>query len=94
MSIDCVQGAEHTQMIEAHSRDIARIEGNVAALFIAVDTIKDKLLGRPTWPVVFVLSSLSSLCVGLLVLLCKRSSCFTLTYERGLLWKNQFARSA
>lgn len=71
MSEECVKGAQNSERIIALENQVKKDElsndKKFEALFLAVNDIREHLLGRPSWPVVFILSGLSALCVGLAV---------------------------
>lgn len=68
---DCVKGAQIEGRVIALENQIKKDEldcdKKFEALFRAVGDIRDHLIGRPSWPIVFILTMLSSICVGLAV---------------------------
>jgi len=60
MKEDCVLGA-------TNKNEIFNLEKRVGAVEQAIIDIRDKLLGRPSWAVMVIITMLSSICVGLIV---------------------------
>lgn len=56
----CVLGATNEQRVKSLEARMLTVENGIA-------DIRDRLLGRPAWPVVIIITALSSLCVGLAV---------------------------
>jgi len=56
----CVLGARNEQRIKGLEARILKVEE-------AIIDIRDRLLGRPTWIVMTIITILSSACVGLIV---------------------------
>ena len=56
---ECAHGAATRQMVEANTGDIGEIKADIKE-------IKEKLLGRPTWAVLYIITFLSSLCMLLI----------------------------
>ena len=59
---DCAVGIENKTRIDNMEKDISQIT-------LAINDIRDKLLGRPSWVVLFLLSGMSSAIVGLIIML-------------------------
>jgi hypothetical protein len=52
--------------IALNSQAIQNHEGIIQALVTDIKEIKEKLLGRPSWPVLLIMSGLATLC-GILI---------------------------
>lgn len=57
--LECVQGVKNAERISA-------LEKNSETLFTKLDEIREKLLGRPTWQVLFFITLLCSVASGAL----------------------------
>ncbi len=62
---DCAQGASNKARIK-------NIEGEISEIKLAIEGIRETLLGRPTWIVTFLLAFMSSLIVGLIMVLLRK----------------------
>lgn len=60
MKEDCVLGA-------TNKNEISNLEKRVVVVEQAILDIRDRLLGRPSWAVMTIITVLSSICVGLIV---------------------------
>lgn len=60
MGDNCVLGAKNEQRIISLEKRIGSVEK-------AVIDIRDRLLGRPSWAVMLIITMLSSISVGLIV---------------------------
>lgn len=58
--VSCVLGMQNKTRLD-------NMEKQIGVVFGAIEDIRDKLLGRPTWIVLFALGGMSSLSVGLIV---------------------------
>jgi len=67
MENGCVEGAKHGEKILALEKRADKNESEHLSFSDAIREIRDHLLGRPAWPVVFLMMGLSSLCCGLIV---------------------------
>jgi hypothetical protein len=64
---ECVHGTKNEGRIIALEDRAKRNDDDHISFVKAIEDIRDRLLARPAWTVVFMLMGLSSLCVGLLV---------------------------
>jgi len=64
---DCVKGAQNEGRIKALEDRASKNDVEHGNFVTAINDIRDRLLARPAWAVVFLLMGLSSLCVGLIV---------------------------
>ena len=64
---DCVKGAQNEGRIKALEDRASKNDVEHENFVTAINDIRDRLLARPAWTVVFLLMGLSSLCVGLIV---------------------------
>lgn len=64
---DCVQGAETKGRVKALEDRADKNDAEHVNFVDAIREIRDHLLARPAWPVVFLMMFMSSLCVGLIV---------------------------
>ncbi len=62
----CPMGIENKTRIDSMEKDISQIT-------LAINDIRDKLLGRPSWVVLFILSTMSSAIVGMAVIILRAS---------------------
>lgn len=69
----CVLGAENKTKIESMNREVTEMKISYAKdkkeLFEIINEIKEKLLGRPSWLILFIMSAMSSALVGLAIIL-------------------------
>ncbi len=64
---ECAEGVRHQEKILALEKRADKNEAEHMSFSDAIKEIRDRLLGRPAWPVVFLMMGLSSLCCGLIV---------------------------
>lgn len=64
---ECVKGAQNEGRIKALEDRASKNDTEHGTFVTAINDIRDRLLARPAWTVVFLLMGLSSLCVGLIV---------------------------
>ncbi len=57
MADECILGVKNEQKIK-------NLEGNMNEMKVSIIEIRDKLLGRPSWQVLFFLTGMSSLLVA------------------------------
>lgn len=63
----CTQLQLTTQRVNGLEERADKQEKTNADIYTIIQDIRDRLLGRPSWAITFILAGLSSLCVGLLV---------------------------
>jgi uncharacterized membrane protein YjjP (DUF1212 family) len=63
----CVKGAQNEGRIKAIEDRVDKNDVDHVNFAGAIKEIRDHLLARPAWPVVFMMMFMSSLCVGLIV---------------------------
>lgn len=64
---ECAEGVRHQEKIIALENRAQKNDEDHKSFADAIKEIRDHLLGRPAWPVVFLMMGLSSLCCGLIV---------------------------
>lgn len=67
MGEGCVQGAKNSEKIIALEKRADTNDSEHHEFNETIKEIRDRLLGRPTWIVVFLMMGLSSLCCSLIV---------------------------
>ena len=69
----CVQGTQNETKIDNLDKEVTEMKTNYAKdrteLFDIINEIKEKLLGRPSWLILLVMSAMSSALVGLAIIL-------------------------
>lgn len=71
MTDNCVHGAKNEGRIKALEDRAEKNDTDHASFVQTISDIRDRLLGRPTWAVLVIISFLSSVCVGLITLTLK-----------------------
>jgi len=70
---NCVLGTENKTRIDNLDREVTEIKLNHTRdkieLFKIITEIRDKLLGRPSWVVLFIMAAMSSALVGLVIII-------------------------
>ncbi len=64
---ECVKGAKNEARVKALEDRANKNDIEHVSFVKAIEDIRDRLLGRPAWNVVLLLTALCSLCTGLLV---------------------------
>jgi hypothetical protein len=74
---NCMLGIKNETRIDNMARELSDLKTKQSKdredLFNIIGEIRDKLLGRPSWAVLFIMTAMSSGLVGLLILLVKQS---------------------